>query len=87
MDRYWNHVYSQHADYNVLINDLGDFLMYKAGLYIPQNLTKTILQEYHDVWSFHPDKNTRKDLRVILLATDSSQYMGILQELHYMSEF
>ena len=49
MDRYWNHVYSQHADYNVLINDLGDFLMYKAGLYIPQNLTKTILQEYHDV--------------------------------------
>ena len=38
----------QHADYNVLTNDLGDFLMYKGKLYVLQSLTKMILREYHD---------------------------------------
>ena len=42
---------SQHADYNVLINDLGDFLTYKGKLYIPWNLTKIILQEYYNTHS------------------------------------
>ena len=37
-----------HADYNMLKNDLGDFLMYKRKLYIPWSLIKTILWECHD---------------------------------------
>ena len=26
LGRYWRHAHSQHTDYNVLTNDLGDFL-------------------------------------------------------------
>ena len=48
LGRYWRHAHGQHADYNVLTNDLGDFLTYKGKLYVPRSLTKTILREYHD---------------------------------------
>ena len=49
LGRYWHHAHDQHANYNVLKNDLGDFLTYKGKLYVPQSLTKMILREYHDV--------------------------------------
>ena len=49
LGRYWRHADGQNTNYNVLMNDLGDFLMYKRKLYVPQSLTKTILREYHDV--------------------------------------
>ena len=49
LGRYWHHAHGQHANYNVLKNDLGDFLMYKRKLYVPQSLTKMILRECHDV--------------------------------------
>ena len=49
LGRYWHHMHGHHADYNVLTNNLGDFMMYKGKLYVPQSLTKIILQEYHDV--------------------------------------
>ena len=42
-------MHSQYTDYNVLTNDLGDFLRNKRKLYIPLSLTKTILQEYHNI--------------------------------------
>ena len=48
LERYWYYVHGQHTHYNVLTNNLGDFPMYKAKLYIPQSLIKTIQQEYHD---------------------------------------
>ena len=43
LGRYWHHAHGQHADYNVLMNDLGVFLMYKGKLYVPRSLTKMIL--------------------------------------------
>ena len=30
LGRYWRHAHGQHVDYNVLTNDLGDFLTYKG---------------------------------------------------------
>ena len=43
LGRYWRHAHGQHTVYNVLMNDLGDFLMYKGKLYVLQSLTKMIL--------------------------------------------
>ena len=37
------------------------------------------------VWSFWPNTHVIDDLGAILLATDDSQYMRVLQELQYMS--
>ena len=65
---------SQPADYNMLMNDLGDFLMYKRKLYVPRTLSETILQECHDAY-------IRDNLGAILLARDNLQYMRVLQEL------
>ena len=48
LGRYWHYAYSQHTDYNVLTNDLGDFLTYKGELYVLRSFMKMILREYHD---------------------------------------
>ena len=48
MGRYWHHLCGQHADYNMLTNDLSDFLIYRVKFQVPWSLAKTILQEYHD---------------------------------------
>ena len=58
--RYWRHAYGHHTDYNVLTNDLGDFLMYKEKLYILQSLTKTILREYHNAHGYYGQTRTQK---------------------------
>ena len=65
---------SQPADYNMLMNDLGDFLIYKRKLYVLRILSETILQECYDAY-------IRDNLGVILLAKDNLQYMRVLQEL------
>ena len=52
MGRYWYHAHGQNTDYNVLMDDFGDVLMYKEKLYILQSLKETILQEYHDVHGY-----------------------------------
>ena len=38
----------KHAEYNVLINNFGDRLIYKKKFYILYSFTNTILPEYHD---------------------------------------
>ena len=36
----------------MLMNDFGDFLMYKGEFYILSSLTKTILREYHNMHGY-----------------------------------
>ena len=71
----------QHAYYNVLMNVLGNFLMYKGELYFKvsprssyDNITifMVILAKY---------THTKDDLEVILLTMDNPQYLQILKKL------
>ena len=49
LGRYWHLACSQHADYLVLENSLGQFLAHKGCLFVPKALVPIVLHEFHDV--------------------------------------
>ena len=48
LGRYWRLACSQHADFSVLENTLGQFLAHKGRLFVPKTLVLMVLQEFHD---------------------------------------
>ena len=49
LERYLRLAHSQHADYSVLENSLGQFLAYKGRLFVPKASVPMVLHEFHDV--------------------------------------
>ena len=48
LGRYCRLACSQHANFLVLENTLGQFLAHKGCLFVPKTLVPTVLQELHD---------------------------------------
>ena len=46
--KYWQLVFSKHADYNILHNSIGEFFTFKSQLYVPKNLVPIMSYEYHN---------------------------------------
>ena len=49
---------SQHADYSVLENSLGQFLAHKGCLFVPKALLPMVLHELHDAHGHFGAKRT-----------------------------